>query len=98
MCLSGFGYNIEVIAPNSENTIIKPYIIENLKNKYKKCITLFDNDEAGKKAIDNYKKMYDIKGVYLDISKDLSDSVKDQGFNKIHKILKPLLKQTIYEK
>jgi len=98
MCLSGFGYNIEVIAPNSENTIIKPYIIENLKNKYKKCITLFDNDEAGKKAIDNYKKMYNIKGVYLDISKDLSDSVKDQGFNKIHKILKPLLKQTIYEK
>ena len=33
------GYNIEVIAPDSENTMIKPHIIENLKKKYKKVIT-----------------------------------------------------------
>ena len=51
MCLKSFGYNIEVIAPDSENSLIKPHVIENLKVKYKKVITLFDNDEAGKKAI-----------------------------------------------
>ena len=33
LCLKGMGYNIEVIAPDSENTIIKPHIIEYLKKK-----------------------------------------------------------------
>ena len=39
MCLKSFGYKLEVVAPDSENTIIKPYIVENLKKKYKKVIT-----------------------------------------------------------
>ena len=51
MCLRSMGYNIEVIAPDSENTMIKPHIIEHLKKKYKTIITLFDNDDAGKAAI-----------------------------------------------
>jgi hypothetical protein len=98
MCLSGFGYNIEVVAPNSENTLIKPYVIENLKNKYKKIITLFDNDKAGKNAITKYKCVYNINGIYLDMSKDLSDSVRDYGFEKVHQQLKPLLKKAIHGK
>tara|TARA_Y100000385_G_scaffold290055_1_gene361616 strand:+ start:121 stop:426 length:306 start_codon:yes stop_codon:yes gene_type:complete len=95
MCLKGFGYNLEVIAPDSENTMIKPYIIENLKTKYKKIITLFDNDDAGKIAIEKYAKAYNINGMSLTICKDISDAVKEHGFEKIHKILKPLLKETI---
>lgn len=97
MCLDGFGYNIEVIAPDSENTLIKPYIIENLKGKYKKIITLFDNDEAGKAAIKKYKDIYSINGIYLDLSKDLSDSVKEFGFDKVHHELKSVLKETIHK-
>lgn len=96
MCLDSFGYNIEVIAPDSENTMIKPYIIENLKNKYKKIITLFDNDDAGKNAIDKYKQLYNINGTSLDMSKDLSDSVKDFGWEKVHNKLKVILKETIH--
>lgn len=97
MCLKGFGYNLEVIAPDSENTMIKPYIIENLKEKYEKIITLFDNDEAGKKAIDAYAKAYDINGTALTICKDISDAIKEHGFKKVHEILKPLLKETIHK-
>ena len=97
MCLMGFGYNIEVIAPDSENTMIKPYIIENLKSKYKKIITLFDNDSAGKKAINAYLKAYNINGFALDICKDVSDAVKKHGFEIVHKNLKPLLKETIHK-
>mgnify|MGYP001251904501 CR=1 FL=1 len=97
MCLKSFGYNLEVIAPDSENTIIKPYIIENFKIKYKKIITLFDNDSAGEKAIEKYKKNYDINGCSLNISKDISDAVKEHGFDKVHKLLKPLLKETIHK-
>lgn len=96
MCLDSFGYNVEVIAPDSENTMIKPYIIENLKNKYKKIITLFDNDDAGKKAIERYKQVYGINGTSLDMSKDLSDSVKEFGWEKVHSQLKVILKETIH--
>ena len=97
MCLKSFGYNIEVIAPDSENTLIKPHIIENLKVKYKKVITLFDNDEAGKKAIATYKSMYDLDGLCLDKDKDISDSVKNHGIEYIRSILSPLLKKIIHK-
>jgi DNA primase len=95
MCLKGMGYNLEVIAPDSENTMIKPHVIEHLKKKYKKVITLFDNDEAGKKAIDTYANAYKIDGFTLTICKDISDAMKEHGFDKVHKHLKPLLKTTL---
>ncbi len=97
MCLKSFGYNIEVIAPDSENTIIKPYLIENLKLKYKKIITLFDNDDAGKAAIQKYEKLYGIPGTLVELSKDISDSVKEHGWEKVHKSLKVTLKNTIHK-
>ena len=95
MCLKQFGYNLEVVAPDSENTLIKPYIIENLKSKYKKVITLFDNDTAGISAINKYKSMYDINGFYINLSKDLSDAYKEYGFDKVHHELKHLLNKTL---
>ena len=95
MCLKQFGYNIEVIAPDSENTIIKPYIIENLKKKYKKVVTLFDNDVAGHNAVHKYEKLYDIKGTWLDSSKDIADLVKEKGFDDAHKEIKVKLKSIL---
>jgi DNA primase len=95
MCLKSFGYNVEVIAPDSENTIIKPYIVENLKSKYKKVITLFDNDKAGHAAINKYLLHFNIKGFYLTLSKDLSDAVCEYGFHKVHAQLKELLSKTL---
>ena len=97
LSLRSFGYNIEVIAPSSENSLIKAYLIDNFKKKYKKVITLFDNDEAGKKAIDKYKDLYGIEGCSLDMCKDISDAVRDYSFEEVHARLKPLLKKTIYE-
>lgn len=95
MCLKGFNYNLEVIAPDSENTIIKPYIIENLKEKYKTIITLFDNDIAGHNAIEKYKELYGLNGTSIDMCKDISDATKEYGFEEVHKVLKPLLKKTL---
>ncbi|CAI8202948.1 MAG: Uncharacterised protein [Arcobacter lacus] len=95
MCLKGMGYNIEVICPDSENTMIKPHIIFNLKQKYKKIITLFDNDDAGLKAIERYASTYNIQGCALSICKDISDAMKNHGFDKVHAMLKPLLKETL---
>ena len=95
LCLKGMGYNVEVLAPDSENTIIKPHIIEHLKKKYKKVITLFDNDQAGLEAIEKYKNLYGLHGCVLSMSKDISDAIKNYGLNKVHTMLKPLLKQTL---
>ena len=95
MCLKQFGYNVEVIAPDSENTIIKPYIIENLKKKYKKVVTLFDNDVAGHNAVTKHQQLYDITGTWLDSSKDIADLVKEKGFADAHKEIKVKLKSIL---
>ena len=95
MCLKSMGYNIDVLSPDSENTMIKPHIIEHLKKKYKKVITLFDNDDAGRHAVEVYLKEYKIHGFVPTICKDISDAMKEHGFDKVHSMLKPLLKETL---
>ena len=95
LCLKSIGYNLEVLAPDSENTMIKPHVIQYLKKKYDKVITLFDNDEAGKAAIEKYATAYKINGCSLSICKDISDAMEKYGFDKVHSELKPLIKRTL---
>ena len=95
MTIKGMGYNIELIAPDSENTMIKPYIIENLKTKYNKIITLFDNDSAGKKAVTKYKCVYNLNGFTCPIENDPAEAMQKHGLEIFHSKLKPLLKSTL---
>ena len=87
--------NIECIAPDSENTMIGESVINRLREKYSKIIVLFDNDEPGIKAAQRYQDKYNIPHVILDMSKDLSDSVKDHGIETVRDQLLILLKQVI---
>lgn len=87
--------NIEAIAPDSENTMIGESIMGKLKSKYSKIIVLFDNDEPGIKAAERYKTKYGINNIILDMSKDLSDSVRDHRIEAVKERLFPLLKQAI---
>lgn len=95
MCLMSFGYPIEVLAPNSESTIIKPHIIDNLKKKYKKVIVFFDNDNAGKNSINKYKELYNLEGITETLSKDIADTVKEHGPKKADVNFRKLLKSVI---
>ena len=95
MCLTKFNYNVEVIAPDSENTIIKPHIIENLKGRFDKIITLFDYDDAGLKSAKKYEELYGIPYVILPLEKDLSDSVRAHGIKKCNEKLVPLLREAL---
>lgn len=79
MSLTSLNIKLETIAPGSENTILKPHLIFYFLKKYKGVFTVFDNDAAGKKAINRYRELYDVKGFSIPLSKDLSDSVKDHG-------------------
>jgi len=92
LCLKSFNYKIDVIAPDSENTIIKPYIINNLKTRYSHIITVLDNDQPGIKAMDKYRSIYNIDGFSIDLSKDFSDSVKDYGMKKVNDEFKEKIK------
>lgn len=93
MAFTKLGYkNAEAIAPDSENIMIPEHMITAYKLKYKNICTLFDNDKAGKESMDKYKIKYDINSVILDLSKDLSDSIRDFKLHKTKEILTPLLK------
>jgi DNA primase len=87
--------NIEAIAPDSENTMIGEKVIGELKLKYNKIVVLFDNDEPGIKAAERYKDKYGFSYILLPMEKDLSDSVKEHGIDKVREVLFPLLKQAL---
>lgn len=96
MAFTKLGYkNAEAIAPDSENTMIPEHVINAYKHKYKGIITLFDNDAAGIESMRKYKEKYDIDYVILELSKDLSDSIKDFGIHKTRDTLTPLLKEKL---
>lgn len=96
MAFTKLGYkNAEAIAPDSENTLIPEHVINAYRHKYKGIITLFDNDVAGIESMKKYQTKYDIPYVILELSKDLSDSIRDHGINKTRDILTPLLKEKL---
>ena len=90
-----FKWPFEVVAPGSENTIIKKNVIEAWKHKYNLIVVLFDNDEPGIKAAKKYFKEYAIPSVELKMEKDLSDSVQMHGVTPVMKELHPQLKELI---
>jgi len=87
--------NIEVIAPDSENSMIPKNIIENLKSKYEKILVLFDNDEPGLNSMIKYNTRYDLNYINLNLEKDLSDSIKRYGLDIIRDELFNLIKNAL---
>lgn len=82
MVIKSVDLKIDVIAPDSENVMIKRETIDDFKKTYKKVLTLFDNDEPGIKAMLKYKEEYDIDYIYFDLEKDVADAVKIHGVSK----------------
>ena len=95
MCLDAMSFKLEVIAPDSENTTIKPMYIDVLRRRYKKIVTLFDNDEAGIKAIERYKNELGINGCFYPTAKDISDAVARDGQESVKNTLERILSATI---
>jgi hypothetical protein len=92
MSIKSLKLQLDVIAPDSENSIIKAEMMEELGQKYKKIIVLFDNDEAGVKAMQTYKEKYPyLEIAMLPMSKDISDSIKDFGAKEVRNRLVPIL-------
>ena len=87
---------IDVVAPDSENTMIPQSQMEIWFDKYEKVVVMFDNDEAGMESMLKYRKKYpNIECILLPISKDVSDSIKDYGAKEVRNRLVPLINRSI---
>lgn len=95
LAFNEFGWPFEVVAPGSENTMIKKEMIDAWRHKYNLIIVIFDNDEPGIKAAAKYTKEYNIPSVHLKMEKDISDSVQLHGAEATMKELHPQLKELI---
>lgn len=94
MSIKSLKLNFDCIAPDSENTMISKEIITELMEKYKNISVMFDNDEAGIKAMKKYKELYNFNIFLLPLSKDISDSIKDYGFKKVFYTFVPLINKS----
>lgn len=92
MSIKSLRFNIDIIAPDSENSMIRKDQMINYLQNYEKILVMFDNDEAGIKAMKKYIEFYPMIGsVVLDMSKDPSDSIKDHGPKAVREKLVYLL-------
>lgn len=88
---------LDVVSPDSENSLIRKEVMNEWMKGYKKILVMFDNDDAGIKAMRKYKEAYDVNPILLDMSKDLSDSIRDRGAKEVRMRLIPLIDRKISE-
>ena len=84
MCLYEMGYT--AISPSSESTFIPESVLKQLKRRFKRLLVCFDRDEAGVKNMRKISKKTGLNGFLVHKkfkSKDISDAVKNNGFNVI---------------
>jgi hypothetical protein len=87
--------NAEPISPQSEGVLLKEEFIVMMKEKYKKVVTLFDNDEAGLRAMLKYKELFNLEYAHLKLEKDLSDSIAAHGLDNVRVHLYPVLTKAL---
>jgi len=98
MCLSAFKLNVDLKAPDSENTLLPENVIKQDLKSYKKVLCFFDVDSAGIKSAMKYKEKYGIEPIFLNYGeKDLSDHIRRYGARKIYNILIPIINKLINE-
>ena len=84
MCLYEMGYT--AISPASESTFIPDKVLDMLKNSFKRILICFDRDVAGVKNMRKISLKTGLNGFLVHKkykSKDISDAVKNNGFEEI---------------
>jgi hypothetical protein len=89
---------IPAIAPQAESVLIKPDVIDNLKQRFTNIYSLFDYDNTGIHLAWQMRKIYDIKPLFFTDKlwnrkggymgcKDCSDFRKKYNFNKLNELI-----------
>lgn len=79
MTISSMNLKVDVLAPDSENSIFSEQYIETLRERYKYIIVVFDSDTAGVKSMQEYRDRFGFPFCYIPLEKDISDVVKVHG-------------------
>jgi hypothetical protein len=95
MSLKSLKLNIDYVAPDSENTMIRKEIIEKYLEDYRLVMVMFDNDEAGIRSMEKYRDTYPVRAAILPLSKDPSDSFRDFGVKKVRQVLIPIINRNL---
>jgi DNA primase len=92
MCLYEMGYT--AISPASESTFLTPDVIDALKLRFKRILICFDRDNPGVKNMRKISLKTGLNGFLVHKkfqSKDISDAIKNNGFEVIRNWLKETL-------
>jgi hypothetical protein len=89
------GLDVDVIAPDSENTKLDPELIHNLKDDYEAVVTYMDSDAAGITSMQFYFEKYNLPFCYIPLEKDFSDIVKVHGIKKAIHTFVPVLDKAV---
>lgn len=91
-------FDIPSIAPNGENTLIPEEAINEAKKRFKRLVLLYDYDDGGMQGVKTMTSKYNLEHIfipkhYLDLYKvkDISDHIKEFGYDKTKELLNELL-------
>lgn len=87
--------NINAIALNSETTKLTQELYTKLRERFKRIIVLYDNDEEGIKAAKAINLSYSLQSIIVPVQshcKDISDYRASNGFDKTKELICQLIK------
>jgi hypothetical protein len=82
LAIKSMKLNCDVIAPDSENTLLSDEMMTEFKQVYHAIVTVFDSDQAGIQAMKTYQKRHGLPFVYISLEKDIADVVKIHGIQR----------------
>ena len=88
------------IAPTSETSNIPKDVLKDLKNRFKRIVIWFNNDQAGLKAAHKMSLEENLDFIFIPYEydeKDISDFYKIHGQVKTEELIKTLLNETIIQ-
>ena len=89
------GLNVDVVAPDSENSKLSDKQINKFKAEYEAVVTYMDSDKAGIDSMQYYLNRFNIPFCYVSLEKDFSDMVKYHGIKKAAYEFIPILDKAI---
>lgn len=91
LSLKSLNLNIDFFCYVSETALIPDDDMDIILRNYKAVGTMLDNDDAGIKAMVKYNEIFQVPGILLPMSKDISDSVRDFKPKKVIEYIVPKL-------
>jgi hypothetical protein len=89
------GLNVDVIAPDSENTKLSDKLINRFKLEYEAVVTYMDSDKAGVDSMQYYLDRFNLPFCYIPLEKDFSDIIKVHGIKKAAYLFIPVLDKAV---